>query len=304
VVGLCVGGRLDLRRALRRERVRTFGSYTLDEKIGEGGMGVVYRASHALLQRPAAIKLLPPERTRARDLERFEREVQITSQLTHPNTISIYDFGRTKDGAFYYAMEYVDGLDLETLVEREGPQDAARVVHLVTQVAGALREAHAAGLVHRDVKPANLMLCQRGGARDVIKVLDFGLVRQVNDRPDQAARSAVDQVIGTPLYLSPEALTDPARIDGKSDIYALGAVAYFLLTGEPPFSGKSLLEICGHHLHTAPLPPSRRVSHVPAELEALILRCLAKAPEARPSAAELEQELQRLPRPCAAALAA
>jgi eukaryotic-like serine/threonine-protein kinase len=308
VAALCIGVVVGVRRALRlrRERSRTFGSYTLDEKIGEGGMGIVYRATHAFLERPAAIKLLPPERMRARDLERFEREVQLTSQLTHPNTISIYDYGRSADGSFYYAMEYVDGDDLETLVEREGAQDPARVTHLMAQLAGALREAHAAGLVHRDIKPANVMLCQRGGLRDVIKVLDFGLVRQVNERQsnerrDLDARGAVDQVIGTPLYLSPEALTDPARIDGKSDIYAVGAVAYFLLTGEPPFSGKGLLELCGHHLHSEPVRPSQRLGRaLPLALEALILRCLAKAPSERPSALELELELQRLSRHSAA----
>jgi serine/threonine-protein kinase len=309
--GLCFGVAVGVRRALRRERerARTFGSYTLDEKIGEGGMGIVYRASHAFLRRPAAIKLLPPGRTRARDLERFEREVQLTSQLTHPNTISIYDYGRTADGAFYYAMEYIDGLDLETLVEREGAQEPARVMHLMAQLAGALHEAHTLGLVHRDIKPANVMLCQRAGARDVVKVLDFGLVRQLHERPaserrEHEARSAVDQVIGTPLYLSPEALTDPSRIDGKSDVYAAGAVAYFLLTGEPPFSSTSLLELCGHHLHSEPQPPSQRVGRaLPAGLEALVLRCLAKAPSERPSAAELERELHRLSS-CCAALAA
>jgi eukaryotic-like serine/threonine-protein kinase len=293
--GLCIGVAVGVRRALGEQnlRARTFGAYTLDEKIGEGGMGVVYRASHALLRRPAAIKLLSPERTRAHDLERFEREVQLTSQLTHPNTIAVYDFGRTPEGAFYYAMEYVDGCDLQTLVERDGPQDPARVAHLLGQLTGALAEAHRVGLVHRDVKPANVMLCERWGLPDVIKVLDFGLIKQLGG-PCDLPRSAVDQIVGTPLYLSPEALTAPERVDGRSDIYAVGAVGYFLLTGEPPFSGASILEICGHHLHTPPVPPSRRLGKpVPAALEQLILRCLSKSPERRPDAATLEAALRQ-----------
>jgi eukaryotic-like serine/threonine-protein kinase len=301
--GLCIGVVVGVRRALRAqsERVRTFGAYTLDEKIGEGGMGVVYRASHALLRRPAAIKLLSPERTRARDFERFEREVQLTSQLSHPNTISIYDFGRTADGAFYYAMEYVDGSDLETLVEREGPQEPARVARLLAQLSGALREAHDIGLVHRDIKPANVMLCRRGGVSDVVKVLDFGLIKRVGE-PSDTPRSAVNQIVGTPLYLSPEALTSPERMDGRSDIYAVGAVGYFLLTGEPPFTGGNILEICGHHLHSAPVPPSRRLGRpVPAALEQLILRCLAKQAERRPDAATLEAELRRFLTPASVA---
>jgi serine/threonine-protein kinase len=274
------------------ETAKRLGPYTLETKIGEGGMGVVYKASHALLRRPAAIKVLAADRTSEQDLVRFEREVQLTSMLTHPNTIAIYDFGRAAEGSFYYAMEYVDGDTLETLVEREGPQDPARVAHILAQLAGALVEAHGAGLVHRDVKPANAMLCERGGVADVVKVLDFGLTKDLRRR-DDAMQSDVQRIVGTPLYMSPEALTDPETVGPQSDLYALGAVGYFLLTGAPPFSGHTLVEVCAHHLHSVPVPPSKRVgSPIPRRLEALILGCLAKSPEKRPtSAAALQKAL-------------
>jgi serine/threonine protein kinase len=269
------------------------GPYTLDAKIGEGGMGVVYRANHVLLGRRAAIKLLPPERTREADVKRFEREVRLTSRLSHPNTIAIYDFGRTSEGSFYYAMEYVDGLDLQTLVEREGAQDPARVAHLLAQLASALVEAHGKGLVHRDIKPANVMVCERGGVSDVLKVLDFGLAKAVAGA--EVTESDLCRVVGTPLYMSPEAVTAPASVDARSDLYALGALGYFLLTGVPPFSGKNVLEVCAQHLCEAPLPPSARRGGIPRELEALILRCLAKSPDERPaSAAVVRAELLRL----------
>jgi eukaryotic-like serine/threonine-protein kinase len=172
------------------------GQYTLVEKIGEGGMGAVYRARHALLQRPTAIKLLLPERTNELDLARFEREVQLTSQLTHPNTIAIYDFGRTPDKVFYYAMEYIDGISLEQLVDEDGPQPPARVIHMLVQACGALAEAHGVGLIHRDVKPANLLLCARGGAHDVIKVVDFGLIKDTRPHSGPAVTIA-DTIAGT-----------------------------------------------------------------------------------------------------------
>jgi eukaryotic-like serine/threonine-protein kinase len=260
------------------------GAYTLDSKIGEGGMGVVFKANHALLGRLAAIKLLPPERTGEEDVKRFEREVRVTSQLSHPNTIAIYDFGRTPEGSFYYAMEYVDGLDLQTLVERHGAQEPARVAHLLAQLAGALEEAHGAGLVHRDIKPANVMVCERGGALDVLKVLDFGLVKSVANDSD-VTESDVRHVVGTPLYLSPEALIAPERVDARSDLYAVGALGYFLLTGVPPFSGKTLLEVCARHLSEEPVAPSVRRPGVPPELEALIMSCLSKSPDGRPASA-------------------
>src|SRR5688572_6495849 len=186
----------------------SFGDYTLGEKLGEGGMGVVHKASHRTLGRPAALKLLPAERADGKNLQRFRREVELTSRLTHPNTVRVYDFGRTASGTYYYAMEYVDGVDLQTLVDEEGPQDPERVTRLLAQLAGALSEAHAAGLVHRDVKPANVMVRERG-SRDIVKVLDFGLVRDV--RPDATCDLDARQVVGTPLYMSPEAITAPEK---------------------------------------------------------------------------------------------
>lgn len=269
------------------------GQYTLGEKLGEGGMGVVYQARHALLDRPAAIKLLHPERARREDVLRFEREVRLTSRLSHPNTISVYDSGRTADGLLYYAMEYLDGQDLQTLVEREGPQPPARVAHWLAQLCAALSEAHAAGVIHRDIKPANVVVCERGGEKDVVKLLDFGLSKEFENLSMAVTHSDVQTLVGTPLYLSPEALIAPDTLDGRSDLYAVGALAYFLLTGAPPFPGKGLVEVCAQHLHSTPVPPSqKRGARLPAGLDALVLRCLGKSMDERPaSAAALRAEL-------------
>jgi serine/threonine protein kinase len=278
-----VGARLWVRRAHQAPpEGQLFGQYTLHEKIGEGGMGVVFRATHALLGRQAAVKLLAAGRDSRESLQRFEREAELTSRLTHPNTIAVYDFGRTPSGTPFYAMEYLEGLDLQTLVDEHGPQDPRRVAHLLAQLAGALAEAHGIGLIHRDVKPANVMLCERGGAHDVVKVFDFGLTQELG------APLSLDggRLVGTPLYLSPEAIVSPERLDARSDLYAVGALGYFLLTGAPPFLGESVAEVCAHHLHTAPLAPSRRAGRrVPTELEAVLLQCLAKSPEGRPESA-------------------
>lgn len=271
---------------LRREvaQARRFGQYILEEKIGAGGMGSVYRARHALLRRPTAVKLLPPDRAGEMNLSRFEREVHETSRLTHPNTVAVYDFGRTEDGIFYYAMEYLEGLDLERLVSVDGPQAPERVVHILLQVCGALTEAHAAGLVHRDIKPANIILCERGGVPDVAKVVDFGLVKDLASADPKLSQA--DSILGTPLYIAPESLESPDRVDARSDLYSLGGVAYYLLTGAPMFEG-SLVQVFGKHLHEAPIPPSERLgSPLPRDLEKLVLACLEKDPERRPQSAE------------------
>jgi serine/threonine-protein kinase len=274
---------------------RQLGQYELERKIGQGGMGEIYRARHAMLRRPTAVKLVGGTVSEER-LRRFEREVQLTARLTHPNTISIYDYGRTPDGTFYYAMELLEGVTVEQLVERYGPQPPARVIHLLEQACGALSEAHGIGLIHRDIKPANLYLCRRGGVPDVVKVLDFGLVRELtsdgNLNASNIKGSNVDTVVGTPLYLSPEAILSPERLDARADLYGLVGVAYFLLTGSAPFGGRGVVEICSHHLHTPPEPPSRR-RPVPPDLDALVLRCLAKDPSQRPqTAAELAAALR------------
>ena len=196
------------------------GQYTLLEKIGEGGMGAVYRANHAMLRRPTAVKLLPPERAGAERVQRFEREVQLTSQLTHPNTISIFDYGRTPDGVFYYAMEYLEGVTLEQLVSIDGPQPAGRVIHVMRQVAASLSEAHGIGLVHRDIKPSNVILvAERGGAHDVAKVVDFGLVKEMEE---DAGLTREGRLAGTPHYLAPEVITSSRDVVPQSDLYALG----------------------------------------------------------------------------------
>ena len=290
-----VGSRVIFGLRIEAARVRRLGQYTLEEKIGAGGMGVVYRASHAMLRRPTAIKLLPPERAGEANLVRFEREVQMTAQLSHPNTVAIYDYGRTPEGVFYYAMEYLDGINLEDLVRSYGPLPPGRAIAILEQVCGALAEAHARGLVHRDIKPANIILTERGGEPDVAKVVDFGLVKPLAANALQATMVGSSVLTGTPLYMSPEAMTTPEAADPRSDLYAVGAVGYFLLTGHGVFEGGSVAEIIGHHLHTEPVPPSKRGSqYVPPDLEAVILKCLRKRPEDRVrSALELREELRR-----------
>ncbi|HWB14280.1 MAG TPA: serine/threonine protein kinase [Pirellulales bacterium] len=285
-----------MQRAMREAVMATkqLGQYQLEEKIGAGGMGVVYRGRHAMLRRPTAIKLLDVEKTTPETIRRFEREVQITSQLNHPNTIAIYDYGKTPEGVFYYAMEYLEGINLEQLVQKHGPQPEGRVIHVLRQVCGSLSEAHLVGLIHRDVKPANIILTQRGGVSDFAKLLDFGLVKAIGAERE-ARLTMAGAVTGTPLYLSPEAIQHPDEVDPRSDLYALGAVGYFLLTGAPVFEAKSVVDILTHHVHTPPQPPSERLGRfISPDLEAIVLRCLSKRPDDRPaSARELADSLAR-----------
>jgi len=277
-------------------QAKQLGQYTLEAKLGAGGMGTVYRARHAMLRRPTAVKLLDIDKMSDAAITRFEREVQATSTLTHPNTVQIFDYGHTPEGIFYYAMELLEGTNLDDLVARIGPLPEARAVYLLKQACGSLAEAHAAGLVHRDVKPANLFVTRRGGMADFIKVLDFGLVKAVGGA-DEAHLTSANTVTGTPLYLSPEAVNEPERLDARADVYALGAVAYYMLTGQPVFTGATVMEICMKHVRETPEPPSARLGRpVSPALEQLILRCLAKGRAERPGdAGALLRELEKCP---------
>lgn len=275
---------------------KKLGQYALEEKLGHGGMGVVYKGRHAMLRRPTAIKMLDPDKVNDAAIARFEHEVQITCQLNNPHTVAIYDYGRTPEGVFYYAMEYLDGVDLQSLIDEHGPQGDGRVAHILKQICESLYEAHCTGLVHRDVKPANVMLTRRGGIADMCKTLDFGLVKAVDER--KLANVSGDRALtGTPLYMSPEAIQSAALVDARSDLYAVGAVGYFLLTGRPPFESSSLIELCRMHVSETPVPPSERDgAPCTVEIEAAIMKCLEKNPAKRPQTArELAKMLEAAP---------
>jgi eukaryotic-like serine/threonine-protein kinase len=257
------------------------GQYRLKRRIGAGGMAEVYLAEHQLLKRPCAVKLIRTHAaTDPRALARFEREVRLTATLSHPNTVEIFDYGRAADGTYYYVMEYLPGLSLAELVERYGALPPARVVYLLRQVCGALREAHAAGLIHRDIKPSNIFAARRGGIDDVAKLLDFGLVRP-SARTRLAHLSAEGEILGTPLFMSPEQATAGRELDERSDIYSLGAVAYYLLTGRPPFEGAGGIAVLIAHARDPVVPPSLVRNGIPEDLERVVLRCLAKDPAER-----------------------
>ena len=278
-------------------KLKQLGQYTLEEKIGEGGMGVVYHARHALLRRDTAIKLLLPDRANSVAVARFEREVRLTCQLTHPNTIQVYDYGHTPEGIFYYAMEFLRGVNLHDLVAKFGPQPESRVVHIMTQICDSLAEAHALGLVHRDVKPGNVFLCRRGGISDCVKVLDFGLVRDYRVNGDANGRDLEPSAEGTPWFMPPEAIQGAASTDPRSDIYSLGALGYFLLTGSFIFDATTVAEIHQKQLTAEPIPPTRRTSHpISPEMERIILQCLEKDMNRRPkSVTELRALLMKTP---------
>lgn len=270
---------------LRRDgRVRQMGPYRLLRQIGEGAISNVYLAQHRMLKRPAAVKVLKTQSTTEEWTARFQREVQLSSGLHHPNTITIYDYGIGPGGEFYYAMEYLEGLSLGDLVERYGPVPPARAAYILRQACASLWEAHSCGLVHRDIKPQNIMLCEIRGERDFVKVLDFGLVKQVSGE-DTRDLTAAMRILGTPLYMSPERIRNPRDADGRADIYALGAVGFFLLTGRRMFEAETEHDLTYQVLHTTPrLASECSPFAVPAELDALIGRCVEKDPAARPQA--------------------
>jgi tRNA A-37 threonylcarbamoyl transferase component Bud32 len=283
-----------LQASIRKNAIaaRRIGQYVLVQEIGRGASGMVYRARHELLRRPVAIKLLSPDLTNESNAARFEHEVQITSELTHPNTVAVYDYGRTPEGLFYYAMEYLSGIDLDQLTRRFGPQPEGRVINILRQICGSLAEAHHLGLIHRDIKPANVILTRRGGVADVVKVLDFGVVKTRRGKGDG---SRPDAVVGTPHFMAPESIEKPETVDARSDLYSVGAVGYWLLTGKTLFDSEQVAELLSHQVKAAPQPASVRLgSAISPDLEQLIMLCLSKSPEMRPQDAEsLDQALGR-----------
>jgi len=265
------------RRAFEAERrAERIGQYALKRKLGEGGMGEVWLAEHALLKRPCAVKFIRPDlAAHPAAAARFAREVHAVTGLTHVNTVRVYDYGRADDGSFYYVMEYLEGPTLEELVRENGPLPPGRVVYLLRQVCGALVEAHAAGLVHRDLKPGNVIVAALGGQRDVAKLLDFGLVQDLSaDAADRLTRTGT--VLGTPAYMSPEQAAGESAVDARGDVYSLGAVAFFALTGRPPFQGKTLGQLLAAHWSEPPPALTDLRPEVPADLAAVVARCLAK----------------------------
>ena len=268
---------------LRREvfEARQMGHYRLRQLIGSGGMGDVYLAEHQMLKRPCALKIIRPEKAGDPDvLARFEREVRTTARLSHWNNIDVFDYGRAADGTFYYVMEFLPGLNLREVVERFGPMPPARAIHLLRQTCAALAEAHQLNLIHRDIKPANIFAAMRGGMYDVAKLLDFGLAKSIVDL-DSSKLTQEGAITGSPYFMAPEQATGDSEPDERTDIYALGAVAYFILTGKPLFDADRPIKIIIAHAHETPVPPSTHCADVPADLERIIMRCLEKAPEAR-----------------------
>ena len=291
-----VPARLVYRLSSQLRDARALGSYQLLERLGQGGMGEVWMARHRLLARSAAVKLIRPEALGQRGsdraavaLGRFEREAQATAALTSPHTIRVFDFGLTDDDTFYYVMELLDGRDLESLVREFGPLPASRAVHLLRQVCRSLAEAHARGLIHRDIKPANIFVCRMGLEYDFVKVLDFGLVK--NADPGLGSTTTLATIggvaVGTPAYLAPEVVLGSPDIDRRVDVYALGCVAYFLLTGHRVFEGPTSMKVLMQHVHDRPAPPSQLAEQpIPPEVDALVLACLHKDPNRRPADAD------------------
>jgi serine/threonine protein kinase len=281
--------------SIRKEafKAKQLGQYHLKQKLGTGGMGEVHQAEHELLKRPCAIKLIHPSKANdATLLARFEREVQATAKLTHWNTVEIFDYGHTDDGTFYYVMELLPGLSLEHLVKFYGPLAPERAVHFLRQTCSALREAHAKGLIHRDIKPANIWAAERGGVYDVAKLLDFGLVREQFSQSSDAKLTTEGTFSGSPLFMCPEQMNAYDKLDARSDIYSLGAVAFFIVTGRAPFVRDEIWDIVVAHSRDPVEPPSAINPAVPEDLEKVILRCLQKRPEDRYQSIEsLDQAL-------------
>ncbi len=277
------------------KRAREMGAYRLTERLGQGGMGEVWRAEHRMLARPAAIKLVKPDVLGAIDgsrrghlLARFEREAQATALMRSPHTIELYDFGVTDEGTFYYVMELLDGFDLETLVKRFGPVLPERTINVLLQVCDSLAEAHDSGLIHRDIKPANIYLCRHGRSVDVVKVLDFGMVKTLQDSsPAEVNLTAEHVAFGTPAFMAPEQVLGRADVDGRTDIYAVGCVAYWLLTGRYVFEAGTVPQMMALHLREPPEPPSTfSPMPIPDALEQTVLACLEKDRDQRPRTAD------------------
>ncbi len=272
------------------------GNYVIEDELGKGGMGRVYRARHALIRRPTAVKVMEAQAARSPEaMARFEREVQLSATLSHPNTITIYDFGRSEDATFYYVMEYLDGMDLQRMVEKFGPLSPERTVYILRQVCGSLAEAHARYIIHRDLKPSNIYLTERGGLHDFVKVLDFGLAKQMLSGPTDVQLTQVGSVFGTPLFMAPETAAED-HVDHRADQYSIGCVAYWMLTGRPPFVGSSPYDVIAKHIKVPPRPPSE-VSEIVINksLDDIVLKCLAKLPRDRfRDMGELARELDSL----------
>jgi serine/threonine-protein kinase len=285
-------------------RARELGSYRLEEKVGQGGMGEVWRARHRMLARPAAIKLIRPSLSQdgrgspsPEVLRRFEREAQVIASLRSPHTVELFDFGVATDGTLYYVMELLDGLDADTLVRRFGPLPAERAVYLLRQICHSLSEAESRGLVHRDIKPANIFLCKYGEEYDFTKVLDFGLVKAFDEPSDGGTGLTRENAVqGTPAFIAPEQALGRPTLDGRVDIYTTGCVAYWLLTGQLVFEADTGMGLLMHHVHTQPVPPSSRSElPIPPALDSIVLSCLAKDPADRPqSARELSSLLNEV----------
>jgi eukaryotic-like serine/threonine-protein kinase len=305
VVGMAyVGARVIYHLGTEVQRARELGSYRLEEKLGEGGMGEVWRARHRMLARPAAIKLIRPAAgangyagASLDQIRRFEREAQVIARLRSPHTVELFDFGTADDGAFYYVMELLEGLDADSLLRRFGPLPPDRVISLVRQICHSLSEAQSCGLVHRDIKPANIFVCHYGEEYDFVKVLDFGIVRAVQDGGESSTLQTGETAVhGTPGFIAPEQAMG-TRVDGRADIYATGCVAYWMLTGKTVFTADTVMGLILHHVQTPARPPSTRTDQpISRELDDLILSCLAKDPAQRPQTArELSLRLSELP---------